>query len=47
MENGLVLQLKKYIRRVFIINPQADFNESHTNPIEDIPFDIQSLLICE
>ena len=46
-KNGLVLQLKKYIRRVFIINPQADFNESHTNPIEDIPFDIQSLLICE
>ena len=40
-------QLKQYLRRIFIINPQADFNTSHTARIEDIPFDIQSLLICE
>lgn len=40
-------QLKPYLRRIFIINPQADFNTSHTARIEDIPFDIQSLLICE
>ena len=40
-------ELKPFIRQLFIINPQADFNTSHTARIEDIPFDIQSLLICE
>jgi hypothetical protein len=40
-------QLKEYLRRIFIINPQAEFNTSHTSRIEDIPFDIQALLICE
>lgn len=45
--NELMAELRKYVRHVFIINPQADFNESHTSRIEDISFDIQSLLICE
>ncbi|WP_300725810.1 DUF3822 family protein [uncultured Bacteroides sp.] len=45
--NQLMDALKRYIRHIFIINPQADFNESHTSRIEEIPFDIQSLLICE
>ena len=40
-------QLKKYIRKVFIISPQADFNESASTPIEDVPFDIQLLVTCE
>lgn len=43
----LTTLLKKYIRKVFIIQPQADFNESVSSPIEDIPFDIQSLVTCE
>lgn len=43
----LAESLRKYIRKVFIINPRAEFNQSETNRIEDIPFDIQSLLICE
>lgn len=43
----LTTLLKKYIRKVFIIQPQADFNESASSPIEDIPFDIQSLVTCE
>lgn len=43
----LIERIKPYIRRIFIINPQSEFNSSHTTRIEEIPFDIQSLLICE
>ena len=46
-KSELIAELKKYIRCIFIINPQADFNESHASRIEYIPFDIQSLLLCE
>lgn len=45
--DALTGQLRKYLRKVFIIQPQADFNESVSSPIEDIPFDIQSLVTCE
>lgn len=45
--NEVANKLKTYIRKVFIINPQADFNESVFSRIEDIPFDIQSLVTCE
>lgn len=36
----IVNRLRQYIRKVFLINPQAEFSVS-------LPFDIQSLLICE
>ncbi len=39
--------LKNYIRQVFIINPQAEYHLSGNTPIEEIPFDIQTLLTCE
>ena len=45
--NTMIQTLRRYIRKVFVITPQAEFNQSETNRIEDIPFDIQSLLICE
>lgn len=45
--NILAEILRRYIRKVFMIAPPAEFNKSETNRIEDIPFDIQSLLICE
>lgn len=40
-------ELGKYIRQLFIINPQADFNRSDISRIEEIPFDLQSLIRCE
>ena len=43
----LIAELKKYIRKVFIINPQAELHPASDTPAEEIPFDIQALLICE
>ena len=43
----VIPELQKYIRHVYNINPQAEFNNSVTSKIEDIPFDIQSLILCE
>ena len=41
-------ELQKYISHVYSINPQAEFVCSESNvKIEDIPFDIQSLILCE
>lgn len=40
-------RLKTYILKVFIINPKAEFATNPTNEKANIPFDIQSLLICE
>ena len=44
---SLMGELKKYIRKIFIINPQAELHSATDTPIEEVPFDIQSLLICE
>lgn len=43
----LPLRLKKYIRKLFIINPQMEFNNSAMSRIKDIPFDMLSLISCE
>ena len=40
-------QLKRYVKKVFIINPKAEFAASPSDGGSDVPFDIQSLLICE
>lgn len=40
-------QLKRYVKKVFIVNPKAEFTASSTEGGNDVPFDIQSLLICE
>lgn len=39
--------LKRYVKKVFIVNPQTDFAALPDNSEGVIPFDIQSLLICE
>ena len=39
--------LQPYLRHIYIINPQAEFNDSEASRIEEIPFDIQSLISCE
>lgn len=39
--------LQPYLRHVYIINPQAELNDSEASRIEEIPFDMQSLISCE
>ena len=46
-KEGLLTGLRKYLRQVFIINPKAEFNRSEISKIEDIPFDMQTLILCE
>lgn len=43
----LLLLLQKYIRKLFIINPQMEFNDSGLSRIKQIPFDMLSLISCE
>ena len=44
----IIKELQKYISHVYSINPHAEFTSSEYNvKIEDIPFDIQSLILCE
>ena len=50
--SGLVMntikpELEKYIRHIYSINPKSEFNNSEINKIQEIPFDIQSLILCE
>lgn len=46
-KDELLTELRKYLRQVFIIHPKAEFNRSQISKIEDIPFDMQTLLLCE
>lgn len=39
--------LQKYIRKLFIINPQMEFNSSEMSHIKQISFDMLSLISCE
>ena len=47
IKNTVIPEMKKYISHVYSINPQAEFNNSTTSKIENIPFDVQSLILCE
>lgn len=43
----LLLVLRKYIRKLYIINPQMEFNDLTLSHIKQIPFDMLSLTSCE
>ncbi|MDE5678130.1 DUF3822 family protein [Phocaeicola sp.] len=43
----LLKELRSYLRQVFVIHPKAEFNRSEISKIEEIPFDMQTLLLCE
>ena len=43
----LIAGLRRFIRQLFIINPKSEFNHPALTRIEDIPFDLQTLLLCE
>lgn len=40
-------RLKTFLPRVFIVQPDAAFSRAISGRIEDVPFDIQALLLCE
>ena len=46
-KNELIGFLRQFIRKVFIMNPLSETGISSSDSIEDVPFDILSLLICE
>ena len=43
----LANRLKEFLPRVFIAQPDAAFSNASSGHIEEIPFDIQALLLCE
>jgi hypothetical protein len=38
-------ELKKYIKRVYVINPAGDFNRSIVTQIEGMPYDLMTLFV--
>ena len=47
IKKRIITELQKYICHIYIINPQSEFNNSAITKIEDIPFDVQTLILCE
>lgn len=45
--NELIIFLKQFIRRIFVMNPLSETGIPSSEQLEDMPFDILSLLICE
>ena len=43
----LAAMLHKYLRHIYIINPQAELHVSGEGQADNIPFDMQSLISCE
>lgn len=41
----LLEQLRSFFRNVFYINPAAEFNEASVSKVENVPYDVQSLLV--
>lgn len=41
----LTEELKKYIKRVYVINPSGDFNRSAVTQIEGMPYDLMTLFV--
>lgn len=42
----LTKELRQYLRNAFTINPKADYNRSPVTAIADMPYDLQTLLVC-
>ncbi|EJX08254.1 hypothetical protein EVA_03616 [gut metagenome] len=43
----VVSELRHYLRQVFIIHPKAEFHRSEISKLEEIPFDMQTFILCE
>jgi hypothetical protein len=46
-EGRLVEELKKYVKKVYVINPAADFAESPVSQIKKMPYDLMTLYAKE
>lgn len=44
-KSSLLEQLRRFYRNVCCINPAAEFNEASVSRGEDVPYDVQSLLV--
>ncbi len=46
-QKTLIAELRNYLRQVFIVRPNAGLNRDEPSWIEEIPFDMQTLILCE
>jgi len=44
-QEGLLQELKRYLGKVFIINPSADFQQAPATKVAGIPYDLMTLLV--
>lgn len=44
-ENAILEELKKYLQKVYVINPAADFNQHPVTAIKGVPYDLQTLVV--
>jgi hypothetical protein len=40
----LASELRKYVQKVYVINPSAEFNRAPATKIKDMPFDLMTLI---
>ncbi len=41
----LLEELRKYLKRAYVVNPAADFNRSPVTQIADMPYDLMTLIV--
>ena len=46
-KESLTNGLKQFVRQLFVINPKKEFSLNELSKVEDIPFDLQILSLCE
>ncbi len=46
-KDELLNEIRQFVRRVFVINPNSEFTHAGLACIESIPFDLQALFLCE
>ena len=44
-ENAVVDLLRQYVKKVYVVNPAADFNQHPVTAIKGIPYDLQTLVV--
>lgn len=43
----LMNNLRKYVQKVFLVNPSAEFNRAPITQIKEIPFDLLTTFVCK
>jgi hypothetical protein len=44
-QQWLLTELRRYLRKAYLINPSADFNRAQITEIKGIPYDLQTLFV--